>query len=217
MLLGGSSKEKVILKVWVLFKFLTVSMSYRICNASVTGLSLSPSLQTIRLPYCGGWGNRSRWVHSENSETKPRQTGSCNRKCHIQFLLEQLIGYVLYKTDGVNWCSALPKNTVYTEHPQPNLDLQRKQALKYILGTVLFAFYSAKILLKLQNGTWICSYISLSYYISEFLSFFQSARVMEGEYICVDNSGLLQKVQMNRRKTCSTWWINKTSVMLLML
>lgn len=40
----------------------------------------------------------------------------------------------------------------------------------------------------------------LLYILSEFLFvFYQSARVMEGGYISVDNSGLLQKV--NRRKT----------------
>ncbi len=173
MLLGGSSKENIILKVWVLFKFLTVSMSYRICNASVTGLSLSPSLQTIRLPYCGGWGNRSRWVHSENSETKPRQTGSCNRKCHIQFLLEQLIGYVLYKTD--RWsklmqCTAKTPSIHWTSSAKSGFT--EKAGIKRHLGTVLFAFYSAKILLKFHNGTWICCYISLLLYIWISVSFF---------------------------------------------
>lgn len=49
------------------------------------------------------------------------------------------------------------------------------------------------------NITSLISYliISVLLYITLYLNyvlFFQSARVMEGGYICVDNSGLLQKV-----------------------
>ncbi len=38
------------------------------------------------------------------------------------------------------------------------------------------------------------TYLSLIIYLNFCLSFFQSARVMEGGYICADNSVLLQKV-----------------------
>lgn len=140
----------------------------------------------------------------KTARQNPAKLGAVTGNATYNSFWSSLLGmYSIRQTDGVNWCSALPKNTVCTEHPSPNLDLHREcRHKKAYFGTVHFAFYSAIIKKKSTVvHEYAVTYPSLIIYLNFCLSFFQSARVMEGGFICVDNSGLLQKVQMNRRKT----------------
>lgn len=75
---------------------------------------------------------------------------------------------------------------VYTE----NEGIKRHLLELSSLHSVLLKFNKKSKMVHEYSVT----HLSLIIYLNFCLSFFQSARVMEGGYICVDNSGLLQKV-----------------------